>query len=167
MNLSIVNGFVTFVVLLLIQVLVLNHVHLFRFAVPLMYVYMVLMFRRNYPKWGILLWCFAMGLSVDLFSNTPGVAASAMTLAGFLQPYVLEMFLNRDSADDLEPSMRSLGAVKFSAFTLIMVFVYCLTFFTVETFNFFNWVQWLLSVGGSTLLTAMLILVADSFRSRR
>ena len=37
----------------------------------------------------------------------------------------------------------------------------------VEAFNFYNWVQWLSSIGGSALLTIILILVIENFRSKR
>ena len=37
-----------FALLCLAQALVLNRIHLFSFATPLLYVYMVLLFRRNY-----------------------------------------------------------------------------------------------------------------------
>ena len=101
MNLNFLKGVLLFAILLLAQVLVLNHIHLFDCATPLLYVYVVLQFRRNYPRWGILLVSFLLGLLVDIFSNTPGVAAASMTFLGFLQPYVLAMFLNRDSDEDL------------------------------------------------------------------
>ena len=64
----------------LVQVLVCNQIHLFGFATPLVYVYFVILFQRNYPKWAILLWSFSLGLLIDVFSNIPGVAAGAMTL---------------------------------------------------------------------------------------
>lgn len=155
---------ISFVVLLLIQALVLNHVHLFNCATPLLYVYFVLTFRRNAPHWGILLWSFLMGLCIDMFSNTPGVAAASMTFIGFLQPYVLSLFLQRDSTDDLKPSMRSLGLGKYLYYSFILVLVYCTLFFTLETFNFFNWQQWLLSIGGSGALTLVLVLVIENLR---
>lgn len=43
-----------------------------------------------------------MGLCIDVFANTPGVAAASMTFIGLLQPYLFELFVPRDSADDLE-----------------------------------------------------------------
>lgn len=157
---------VLFLVLLLVQALVLNHIHLFDCATPFLYVYMVLLFRRNYPKWGILLLSFVMGLCVDVFANTPGVAAGSMTFIGLLQPYLLLLFVNRDSPDDLQPSMKSLGVAKFVSFTVILTLVYCLLFFTLETFNFFNWQQWIECVGGSTAITVALILVVENLRKR-
>lgn len=166
MSLNFQKGILLFVILLMAQVLVLNHIHLFDCATPLLYVYVVLLFRRNFPRWGILLISFLMGLLVDMFSNTPGVAAASMTFLGFLQPHVLTMFLNRDSAEDLRPSMKSLGFAKFFYYTVILLVVYCVVFFAVETFSFFNWLQWLECAGGSAALTVLLILAIENLRKR-
>ena len=166
MNLNFLKSVLLFAILLLAQVLVLNHIHLFDCATPLLYVYVVLQFRRNYPRWGILLVSFLLGLLVDIFSNTPGVAAASMTFLGFLQPYVLAMFLNRDSDEDLQPSMKSLGFAKFFYYAAVLVVVYCAIFFTIETFSFFNGLLWLECVGGSAMLTILLILAIENSRKR-
>lgn len=166
MNLNFLKGVLLFAILLLAQVLVLNHIHLFDCATPLLYVYVVLQFRRNYPRWGILLVSFLLGLVVDIFSNTPGVAAASMTFLGFLQPYVFAMFLNRDSDEDLQPSMKSLGFAKFFYYAAVLVVVYCAIFFTIETFSFFNGLLWLECVGGSAMLTILLILAIENSRKR-
>ena len=105
-----------------------------------------------------------MGLFVDVFSNTPGVSAVSMTLIGFIQPYLLMLFIPRDSPEDLEPTINSLGMAKFMYYTILLVLTYCLLFFTLETFNFFNWQQWAEAVGGSTVLTVILILVIENMR---
>ena len=146
--------------------LVLNHVNLLDCATPLLYVYFIMLFRRGYPKWGILLWSFLTGLCIDVFSNTPGVAASSATLLGLLQPYLLNMFIQRDSADDLAPTIRTLGAARYFYYTLACVFVFNLFFFTVESFSFFNWLQWAKNIGGSTALTVVLILVIENVRKK-
>lgn len=150
----------------LIQVLVLNHIHLFGFATPLLYVYFVLMFRRNYPKWGILLWSFAMGVVLDTFTNTPGVAAASLTMTGALQPYVLAPFIPRDSAADMPPSMGTIGVVRYCYYALILAFLFNLMFFTLEMFSFFNWLYWLECILGSTVLTVVLLLVIENIKNR-
>lgn len=61
-----------FIAYVLVQAMVLGRIHLFGFATPLLYVYFVVKFPRNYPKWGILLWSFSLGLAIDIFCNTPG-----------------------------------------------------------------------------------------------
>lgn len=167
MSLNFIRNIIFIIVLLLLQTLLLNHISVFGCATPLLYVYFALTIQRGEPKWATLLWCFAMGLLVDIFSNTPGVAAAAMTLVGFLQPYVIELFAPRDSAEDLRPSPFTFGSSKYANYTIILVVIYCIAFFSLEAFNFYNWAQWLSSIGGSALLTIILILVIENFRSKR
>ena len=50
MTVGVLKTLGTFLVFLLVQVLVLNHVHLFDSATPLLYIYIVLLFPHNYPK---------------------------------------------------------------------------------------------------------------------
>ena len=80
-----------FIVLCVAQVLILNHIHLYDIAIPLLYVYFTITFHRGTPKWMILLWSFALGLAIDVFSNTPGLASGSMTLIAIVQPYLLEL----------------------------------------------------------------------------
>lgn len=164
MKIEVIRQVFTFVILCMVQVLVLNHVNLFGCATPLLYVYFIMSFRRDYPKWGVMLWSFCLGLCVDVFSNTPGVAASSATFLGFVQPYIFSLFVQRDSPDDMRPGVRSLGMVKYLYFTLICVLVFNILFFTLESFSFFNWQQWLMNIGGSTVLTVLLILVIENVR---
>ena len=166
MNIESLREALIFAVLLLVQVLVFNHVHLFNCATPLLYIYVALLFPRNTPRWVALISCFVMGFLVDIFSNTPGVSMASLTFLGLIQPLVLKLFLQHDSADDMKPSMRTLGIGRFVYYTILMVFVYCLLFFTLETFNFFNWIQWLESIVGSSIITIILILTLANFRSR-
>jgi hypothetical protein len=58
-----------FILLLLVlaQGLVLNRIQLFHCATPLLYAYFAIIFPRNYPKWGILLWCFFLGIFNSIF----------------------------------------------------------------------------------------------------
>ena len=160
------SQFLWFVVMLVVQALLLNNIHLFGCSTPLLYVYVILMARRDFPRWGLLLFGFLLGLGVDMFSNTPGVGACSMTLLAFVQPMLMKLFLPRDSADDFQPGIPSLGLMKFVYFSFISIFLFSLVFFTLEMFNFFNWTLWALSVGGSTLLTLLLVIVIDNFRNK-
>ena len=107
-----------------------------------------------------------MGLCLDSFSNTPGVAAASMTFVALLQPYLLEPFVPRDSADDLKVSVRSLGWGKFASLAFLLVIIYVLVFFSLEAFTFYNWQQWLMCVCGSTVLTYLFILVIENLRTK-
>ena len=150
-----------FALFFLAQVIVLGRIHLFHYATPLFYVYFVTMFPRNYPKWSVLLWSFLLGLIIDIFSNTPGLAASVMTILAAIQPYYLELYVPRDSADNLQPSMKTLGPVKYAYYVVPMVLLYCLLFYCLEMFTFFNAFYWLMCVVGSAIITLLLIFTLE------
>lgn len=160
------NRLAMFVALCVAQVLILNHIHMFGVATPLLYVYFVITFRRHTPQWMVLLWCFVMGLVVDMFSSTPGLAAGSLTLLGFIQPYLLELLVPRDSVDDLKSSVVTLGPVKFYSFCAMMVLLYCLVYFALEAFNFFDVLLWLERAVASTVLTLILIFAIETVRSK-
>ena len=162
-----VNRLVMFVVLLVVQVLVLNHVWLLNVATPLLYVYFAITFPRNTEKGEVLGWCFFLGLLIDIFSNTPGLAAGTLTLIGMTQTYLVELFVPRDSVENLEVSAATLGWGKFSMLSGILILIYCLLFFILEAFNFFDWQLWILRAVFSTVLTLLLMLAIESVRSRR
>ena len=153
-------------VLLLVQVLFLNHIHLFGLAIPLLYVFFAITFRRGTPQWAALLSAFFLGLLIDIFSSTPGLAAGTMTLIALIQPYWLELFVPRDSADNMEVSFATLGFTKFLMFSGSLVLLYCLVFFGLESFSFFNVLSWLGHTVASAALTLLLILAIESVRSR-
>lgn len=166
MNMSFVSQILLCLVLLIVQALVLNNIHLFGFATPLLYVYTVICMRRNFPRWAALVISFLLGLGIDIFSNTPGVAACSLTLLAFVQPLLLSLFLPRDSADDFLPTIYSLGVAKYINYAFIATLLYCVVFYTLEMFNFFNWILWLECVGGSTLITLLILVVVDNMRRK-
>ena len=167
MNFEILRHIALFCVLALVQVLVLNHIHIAGVATPLLYVYFIEIFRRNYPRSGLMCWGFAMGLLMDTFQNTPGAAAAALTLLAFVQPELLDLFLTREQADDMSPSKASLGKLPFFYFTTLCTSLFCLVFFMLESFSFFNWVSWLERSVGSIALTELLIMAVDTLRKKK
>ena len=62
MNINFLKRLLLFLVLLVAQVLVLNHIHLFGYATPMLYIYFVISFQRGYPRWAVMVWSFLLGL---------------------------------------------------------------------------------------------------------
>lgn len=166
MTTDLIKRIAGFAVLCLAQALVFNRIHLLDCATPMLYVYLVIIFPHNYPRWGILLWSFMLGLAVDSFSNTPGVASASLTLVGAVQPYFFSLFIPREAPDDIAPSVETIGTTKFVFFSAVLSLIHCLAFFTLETFHFFDLLHWLECVGGSTVLTVLLIVTLESVRKR-
>lgn len=153
-----------FVVLLLAQILVFNHVWLLGYATVFVFVYFVIQFPRNYPRWASLLWAFFFGLCVDLFANTAGMTSAALTLTAFVQPPLLELFVPRDAPETMKTSVSTLGYGRFLALSSILVLLFCLLFFTLEAFTFFLWQQWTFNVVGTSLLTIVFLMALETIR---
>lgn len=49
MKYGIVKDIILYAVILLVQILILNHIHLFGVATPLLYVYLIMLLKRNCP----------------------------------------------------------------------------------------------------------------------
>ena len=156
-----------FLVFVLAQSLVLGGIHLFNCATPLLYVYFVMMFPRNYPKWALLLWSFSMGLLIDVLFNTPGLAAASLTLIAAIQPYLLEAFTTQDSAENLEPTLKTLGWKKYTVYAVMTVLIFCIVIYSLEMFSFFNLLHWAMCVIGSTLITLVFIFTFEIARSKK
>ncbi|MBR0181642.1 MAG: rod shape-determining protein MreD [Prevotella sp.] len=166
MPFELIKRLAIFITLCVVQILFLNHIRLFGVATPMIYVLFVIIFHRNTPKWALLLWSFALGLAIDVFSNTPGLAAGSMTLIAIIQPYLLELFIPRDSIEELRVSSTTLGLGKYIFFCTILIAIYCLVFYALEAFSFYNWIHWLTCAGSSALLTLILILSIETVRKK-
>ncbi|HNQ38403.1 MAG TPA: rod shape-determining protein MreD, partial [Prolixibacteraceae bacterium] len=64
---------VMFVVLVLLQVLLFNQIHLGGFLNPFMYVLFILLLPLSMPRYAVLLLSFFLGMTIDWFSNSPGL----------------------------------------------------------------------------------------------
>lgn len=148
----------------LVQALFFEHIHVFGVATPMFYVYLPLIVRRDYPRWALMLLCFVMGLVVDMFTNTPGLACASLTLVGFLQPYLLELYLKKEDDPAFRPSIANMGFGKFLSYSFFLTLVYCIAFFALEAFTFTDWLMWIESAAGSLVLTLLLIITIDSLR---
>lgn len=153
--------------LVAVQVLVFNHIHLLGYATPLPYVYLLVMMPKGVPRYQVLLWGFFAGLLVDMFSNTPGMAAGAMTWTAFLQPMLLGLMVTKDVPDDSVPSFAGMGTGLYLRYMLMLVFVHHLVFYVSEFFTFYNWGYAAVSLLGSWVLSSLVIVAFERMRSSK
>ena len=106
-----------FIGLVLLQVLILNNVHIAGYATPFLYIYFILKFSSGTSRNELMLWAFFFGLTIDIFSDTPGMNAAATVLLAFLRPSLLRLFMPRDNPDSLIPSFKTMGISPFLKYT--------------------------------------------------
>lgn len=147
-----------FWLLVFVQALILNNVHFFGYATPFLYVYLILTFDANMSRYTLLLWGFALGLAVDVFSNTPGANAAATTLLAFSRPSLLPLFTPRDSAEDFSPGIQSMGTSAFIRYITFALLIHQTALMLLLTFSFAQPSVLLLKVISSTFITGICIL---------
>lgn len=156
-----------FVLLVLCQVVVFNHICLFGVAIPLVFIYLIIKLPVTLGVNKVMTLAFLLGLTIDVFSNTQGMNALACTLLSVCRMPVLKLYLPRqDDLTNPEPSLRTLGPAVFMKYAITLVTLYCAFFFIIEAFTFFDFMKLLLRIVCSSALTFVIILAFDGFTSR-
>lgn len=109
----------------------------------------------------MMLWSFAVGLTVDIFSNTLGMNAAAATCLAFCRTSLIRLVTLRDVDEGFRPGIRSLGFSAFLRYALFSSVIFCTLLLLMDTFSFFNPVRLVLKIVTSTVATLLCILCAE------
>lgn len=151
-----------FIFLVLIQVWVLNNIRLGHFVNPYLYVLFILLLPFETPSWLILASSFLLGVTIDMFCNTPGVHASASVFMAFLRPYVLRGISPREGFESgTFPLVHYYGIIWFLKYATLLIFAHHLFLFTVEVFKFDNFYLVLWRTFLSSIFTLALVLISQ------
>lgn len=156
-----------FLGMILVQILLLNNIYLFGLATPFLYIYAILVLDKNINHTTLMLIAFAMGLIIDIFSNTPGVNAAASVFFAFVRPGILRIFSPRDDFENFRPSICSLGPGPFIRYAMVSLLLHHTAVYLLEAFSFANIGYLSLRILCSTLLTLMLVIAIEFIRNRR
>ncbi len=154
-------------VLIMLQVVGLNHFCLFGIAMAFAYIYLILHLPLDLNQNWVLTIGFFLGLVIDVFSDTQGMCALSCTILAALRKPVLKLYLPREEElTDPCPSMVSIGTAVFVKYALTMSLVYCICIYLIEAFSLFSPVRLGLPIAGSTVLTWLVVLAIDTIVSR-
>ena len=158
-----------FVFLILLQVLILNNLHMSVFLNPYVYVLFILLLPFETPGWLVLSLSFALGIILDTFSNTIGMHTSALVFMAFARKYLMSVMAPRDGYEqDKTPHYREMGLFWFIIYASILIFIHHFTLFVLEDFRmayfFTAFFKSLLS--GLLSLAIILVLMLFSYRPR-
>lgn len=156
-----------FFLLLLLQVLVFNHIHFLDYGTPLVYVFFLCTLTSKTPRWVFLTTTFAIGLIIDIFNNTLGMAAASFCATGFIAPLLMPLFTPPDKEkDDLwTPTASAMEWKRFLYYTFCLVTINTVLFTLIEAFTFSNWHTLLLTMGGSLGMSFLFIVSLETIRN--
>lgn len=135
-NRLIVSNIIRFLAVMLLQILVFNHIGLFGFVNPFVYLLFVLLLPFETPAWLMLMLGFFSGYSVDLFLGTGGIHASATLFVVFLRPVLLRTIVSkRDFESGIKPGVSDLGWKWFLSYSGVSVFIHSFLVFFIDAWS--------------------------------
>jgi hypothetical protein len=155
-------NFVRFFFLIALQVLILNHINLGGYVNPYLYIYFILLLPFATPKWMLLISSFALGIGIDLFTNTIGLNAAACVIMAFARPFVISRISSGpESLIGDTPSLRNQGMSWFLYYSIALVVIHHFSLFYLEVFRFSEFFSTFARVMLSSTFTILLIMVSE------
>ncbi|HDR88294.1 MAG TPA: rod shape-determining protein MreD [Bacteroidetes bacterium] len=157
-----------FIVLVLIQVLILNNIEFSGYINPFLYVLFILLLPFETPAWLLLVSGFVLGLTVDLFMNTPGLHAAATVLMAFVRPFVLRIFAPRDGYEPgTFPRIFYYGVSWFFKYSALLIVIHHFFLFYLEVFRFTDFFSTFSRVILSSVFSIILVVLSQFVMFRK
>lgn len=163
-----ISNVARFVLLILLQVLLIDHIDLANgWVVPYLYVLFLLMLPLDIPHWELLLVGFATGLVMDLFSSTPGMHTVACTVMAYGRVLMLRALAPREGYDVSDrATIAHMGLAWFVTYAGVLVLLHHLVLFFLEVYRFDDFLSTFARALGSASATLVLCLLAQLLTSR-
>lgn len=160
-----IQGLLIFLGLLFLQIFVLDLVDIAGFAKPIAFPLIVMLLPIYLPSFMVLLFAFAAGYVVDIFLNTGGLHAAALTMMAFARHYVLQIYQPASGNDkNALPDIEDQGFRWFAIYTLLLILVHQFAYYFIERFSLSNFLYSMLrALTGSVFSVALIWLLALLF----
>src|SRR5690606_31573372 len=128
------------VLLLLVQILIFNFVHITWFSIPFIevFVYPLIIFLLplRTPESVVIVLGFVTGLIVDIFTNTPGVHSGAGAFSGLARSYVINYFTPRGGYKvNISPAISTINLRWFLKYAAVMITLHCFAVSLIDIFQ--------------------------------
>lgn len=166
MNSLNINSIIRFVVLILAQVLIFNHINFAGTVNPYPYILFILLYPVNNNRVLFIFLSFMLGLIVDLFSDSGGVHAAACLTIAFVRPPVLKFAFGMI----YEHQHIKFNNTEFgnrTIYFLILIIIHHLILFSLEIFNISNILLILKNTLFSSVFTLILCILISILFSRK
>lgn len=167
---TLVKHIIRFALFILVQVFVLDKIHLHQMVTPYIYFLFILWLPFNIGRTQLMITALVVGLTLDGFRHHPGFHTAACVLIAYVRPFLVNLLIPQEGADNNydEPSFKSMGGiVPYIIFTGVLTFLHHSWLFLLEAWQFGNIWYFLVKTLLSTLLTMVLIIITELLFARK
>jgi rod shape-determining protein MreD len=164
---NIAKNILRFVVLLILQVLLFNHLNGWGLCHPYIYIICLLMMPITLPIWAEMIIGALAGLVMDIFCNTMGVHMAACVLLMYLRRiFIPRLVFEPERLNDTIDS-NSLGIEAFLKYSIVLTIIHHTTVQLLSAWSFSHIWWTILSSIVSSLVSLVLIFIYDRLRTQK
>lgn len=152
-----IRQIVKWFLLVLLQVLIFNNLHLFGLCHPFIFI-LFLLEMPLLPRWAEMLVGAVTGLMMDIFCNSPGVHMAACTAVCYLRPLLLPRLVQNAERITDKVTPLSIGLNEYLRMICIMVPLYHVLVFVLEAWSLHHFGSLLTQILLSALISLLLMI---------
>ncbi|MDD3079848.1 MAG: rod shape-determining protein MreD [Paludibacter sp.] len=160
------QNILSFIILVLTQVLVLNNIQFLGFINPYIYMLFILSLPVKLQRWITLLLGFALGITIDIFSNTLGLHAFSTVFISFFRNDVIKLFTTIEEGSNPIPSFHSFGVGNYIKYVVALVLMHHTILFFLEAFSFTHIWLIIFKILLSSTVSILIIFAIRSFSKK-
>lgn len=124
------------VLFLILQALFFDHINLFGFGNPAVYLVLLINYRLNLNQFGFILISFAIGFTLDVITQTAGAHSVASITVAFFRPFIINYSFgkNNELTNPLNTSI-SLSSRMLYILSIILLHQFIFSFFAFFSFS--------------------------------
>lgn len=165
---SLLKYLLALVVLILLQVLVLNHINFFGRYAPQFYLLFILILPFETPRWILLVSGFWLGLSIDIFTDSLGLHTITTVLAAYTRYFILNFMSPRDGYDSgTAPRAIYFGFPWFIKYAISVTILHHFTLYLFESFDITEIATILLDTVFASIFTVTTLVISQLFIFRK
>ncbi|MGB1308799.1 MAG: rod shape-determining protein MreD [Oceanihabitans sp.] len=155
-----------FILLVLVQIVVLNHINFMGYINPYLYVLFILLFPVKNNRTVFLLLSFLLGITIDMFVDSGGIHAAACVTIAYLRPAVLKFCFGTV----YEYQNIKFNQIEFGpkiTYISVLVLLHHFILFVLEFFNFSQIILLLQKTLFSSIFTIILCVLISILFSKK
>lgn len=167
---TLVKNIIRFILLILIQVFVLDKIHLHYLVTPYIYFLFILWMPFKLNRTLQMLLAFALGFTLDSFRHNPGFHAAACVLIAYFRPFLINVLIPQEGADSNyeEPSVKSMGGLlPYLLYAGLLALLHNAWLFLLEAWQIGDFWYFIIKTLFTTIVTLVLIIISELLFSRR
>ncbi|MEO6837034.1 MAG: rod shape-determining protein MreD [Ginsengibacter sp.] len=161
---TLVKNIIRFCLFILAQVYILDQIPpLHRLVTPYIYFLFILWLPFKMGRRMQMLMAFALGFTLDCFTNSYGLHAAPCVLIAYFRPFLINLLISQEGAESNynEPSIQSMGFAPYFTYVTILTFVHHCFLFFLEALQTGGYFYFILKSLSSTVISLLLILLIE------